>query len=110
MNHCSSLTFAHLRQYPIVMSRAGLELSGPLSVDIDMTTGQWSAGPGTFTWLAPQMHLAGYQATVQLASLTLDRAEGSAKAWNAQATAMINGLTIVQPSSLPMNVTVRMNS
>jgi hypothetical protein len=106
----SAVTFAQFRQDPIVMSRSALELAEPLSFDIDTITGQWSIGPGTFTWLAPQIHLAGYQATVQQANLTLDRAEGSAKAWNAQATAMINGLTIVQPSSLPVNVTVRMNA
>ena len=106
----SALTLAQFRQDPVVLSRTALELSGPLSVDVDTMTGQWSTGPATFTWLVPQVQLAGFQATVQQAALKLDRAEGSAKTWNAQATATINGLTIAQPSSLPVNVTLRMNA
>jgi hypothetical protein len=106
----SEATVAQFRQDVVGVSRAVFQLVEALPVDLDTTTGRWSAGPAMFTWLRPQIQLAGFQAATQQAVLKLDHAEGSAKSWNVQGTATINGLALAQPSSLPLNVTVRMNA
>lgn len=106
----SAATFAQFRQGPVVMTRAVLQLVDPLTVDVDTATGRWLAGPATLAWVTPQIQVAGLQATTQQAAIKLDRAEGSAQTWNAQATATINGLTLTQPSSLPVDFTLRVNA
>lgn len=106
----SAATFARFRRDSVVVTRAVLQLLEPLPVDFDTMTGRWSAGPATFAWLTPQIQLAGHQATMQRAAIKLDRAEGSAKVWNAQTTATIKGLTLTQSFSLPIDVAVRVNA
>ena len=106
----SAATFARFRKDPVVATRAVLQLEEPLSVDFDTMTGQWSIGPAAFAWVAPQIQLAGSHATTQQVTIRLDRANGSAKSWNAQATMTIKGLMLTQPSSLPVDIAVRVNA
>ncbi|HSC56130.1 MAG TPA: YdbH domain-containing protein [Nitrospira sp.] len=106
----SAATFVRFRQDPVVVAQAVFQLVEPLPVEFDTMTGRWTAGQAMIAWQTPQIQLAGSQATMQQAAIKLDGAEGSGKAWDARATATIKGLTLIQPSSLPIDFTVHVNA
>jgi hypothetical protein len=108
----SSATFAQFRQDPLSVARGTVQLSEPLPVIFDVATGRWGTGSAMFLLRIPQVRMADRQVTTQQATVKLEELEGSAAAWKARATAILRGVTLIQPhsQSLPADLTVRMTA
>ncbi len=109
LNPSSSATFAEFKQEPVAISGGTLHLEEPLQVDIDIRTGRWALGPGSLKWRSPLIQVAGASIAMQRAVITLERLEGSARAYHAQANARLEGFAVAQSGvrSQPVDVSVR---
>jgi len=108
----STAMFTQLQQDSVSVARGTVQLSDPLPAQLDVATGRWVAGPGLLALRMAQIQLADRYITMRQATLKLERMEGSNSAWNAQATANLQGAVLNDSvsQSLPMDLAIRMTA
>ncbi|MDF2457992.1 MAG: hypothetical protein K0S79_408 [Nitrospira sp.] len=108
----SLASFTDFRHASVRVSGGTLQLEEPLPVEVDVSTGRWTAGPGLVAWRSPHIELGGSSLTMQRVLTRVDRLEGTSNVQHAQMTATLEGLILAQSSyrSLPGDVTVRVQA
>lgn len=108
----SVVSFTDFKHGSLHVSGGTLQLDEPLPVEVEVSTGRWTSGPGLVTWKSPYLGLGGSSLTMQRALTRVDRLEGSSNVQQAQMTATLEGLVLARSSfrSLPVDVTVRLEA
>jgi len=108
----SVASFTDFKYASLHVSGGSLQLEEPLPVEVDVSTGRWTSGPGLVTWRSPHLKLGGSSLTMQRALTRVDRLEGASHVQQAQMTATLEGLALAQSPfrSPPVDVTVRVQA
>ncbi len=105
----SVVTFTDFKHASYHVGGGIFQLEEPLPVEVDLSTGRWTSGPGLVAWRSPHIQLGGSSLTMQRALTRVDRLEGASNLQQAQMTTTLEGLVVAQSSfrSMPVDVTVR---
>jgi len=90
----TTAAFADFNQGPVRISAGVFQLEGPLRLEFDSSTQQWSSGQANWVWRSPRLGLGRSQIAMQRAALRIDRLEGSMRTYRAEMTATMEGLVV----------------
>jgi len=105
----SSVTFADFNQGPLRSGGGVFQLEEPLRIDVDLSNKRWSGSTGRWVWQSPRLQAGAAHITMQRASLRVEHAEGSAKTYQAELSATLDGVALEQSGarSAPFDLSVQ---
>ncbi|HEX5551542.1 MAG TPA: hypothetical protein VFX36_11940, partial [Nitrospira sp.] len=108
----STVAFADFNQGPLRSGGGIFQLEEPLRIDVDLRNKRWSGSTGRWVWQSPRLQAGAAHITMQRASLRVERAEGSAKTYQAELSATLDGVALEQSAarSAPFDLSVQLTA
>jgi hypothetical protein len=108
----STVAFVDFKNGPLRSSSGVFLLEEPLPLDIDLSNKRWSSGPAAWVWQSPRLQADGVQLVMQRASFKLKRTEGSARAYRAEVSAMLDSVLLERSGarSLPIDLSMQVTA
>jgi len=99
VNPSSSVAFADFSQGPLRSGGGVFQLEEPFRIDVDLPNKRWTGSTGRWVWQSPRLQAGAAHITMQRASLRVERAEGSAKTYHAELSAILDGVVLEQSAA-----------
>lgn len=108
----SVVTFTGLRQGLFDSPSGKVQLLESLPFHLDLETGQWGVGPGSFAVRPKRVMLDDHPLTLQQARVELGRFEGRSGSWKGEAVVGLKGLSLMltRGQTIPVHATVRLTA